>query len=63
MGQREGTYSACIIRPVMIQLMKKNCFMASIDLADAYYTVPMAVEQKICTISLEKLVVSTHVST
>jgi len=27
-----------------IQLMKKNCYMASIDLTDAYYTVPVAVE-------------------
>ena len=27
-----------------IQLMKKNCFMASIDLTDTYYTVPVAVE-------------------
>ena len=27
-----------------IQLMKKNCYMASIDLTDAYYIVPAAVE-------------------
>ena len=29
-----------------IQLMKKNCYMASIDLTDAYYTVPVAVEHR-----------------
>ena len=29
-----------------IQLMKKNCYMASIDLTDAYYTVPVTVEHK-----------------
>ena len=29
-----------------IQLMKKNCYMASIDLIDAYYTVPVAVEHR-----------------
>ena len=29
-----------------IQLMKKNCNMASIDLTDAYYTVPVAVEHR-----------------
>ena len=28
------------------QLMKKNCYMASIDLTDAYYTVPVAVEHR-----------------
>ena len=27
-------------------LMKKNCYMASIDLTDAYYTVPVAVEHR-----------------
>ena len=25
-----------------VQLMRKNCYMASIDLTDAYYTVPVA---------------------
>ena len=29
-----------------IQLMKKNCYMASIDLTDAYYTVPVALEHR-----------------
>jgi len=29
-----------------IQLMKKNCYMASIDLTDAYYTVRLAVEHR-----------------
>ena len=29
-----------------IQLMKKNCYMASIDLTDACYTVPLAVEHR-----------------
>ena len=31
-----------------IQLMKKNCFMASLDLIDTYYTVPVAVEHRKC---------------
>ena len=29
-----------------IQLMKKNCYMASTDLTDAYYTVPVAVKHR-----------------
>lgn len=29
-----------------IQLMKEKCYMASIDLTDAYYTVPIAVEHR-----------------
>ena len=29
-----------------IQLMKKTCYMASIDLTDAYYTVPVTVEHR-----------------
>ena len=29
-----------------IQLMNKNCYMASRDLTDAYYTVPVAVEHR-----------------
>ena len=33
-------------RTCAIQLMKKNCYMASIDLTDAYYTVPVAVEHR-----------------
>ena len=30
-----------------VQLMRKNCHMASIDLTDAYYTVPVAPEHRI----------------
>ena len=30
-----------------VQLMRKNCYMASIDLTDAYYTVPVAPEHRI----------------
>ena len=29
-----------------VQLMRKNCYMASIDLTDAYYTVPVAPEHR-----------------
>ena len=29
-----------------VQLMRKNCYMASIDLTDAYYTVPVASEHR-----------------
>ena len=29
-----------------VQLMRKKCYMASIDLTDAYYTVPVASEQR-----------------
>ena len=29
-----------------IQLMKKNCYMASTDLTDVYYTVPVAVKHR-----------------
>lgn len=29
-----------------VRLMKKNCYMASIDLTDAYYTVPVASEHR-----------------
>ena len=29
-----------------VQLMRKNCCMASIDLTDAYYTVPVAPEHR-----------------
>ena len=36
-----------------LNMMRKNCFMASIDLSDAYYSVPVALtEQNIYYLNL-----------
>ena len=44
-------------------LMSKGWFIGSIDLSDAYYTIPIRVDDKIIEIQLERVIVRIYMLT